>query len=141
VLEQLKQTIKLNRPFDGREFSVNYVSSRDQKANATTIIFYSLIAMVSTYGVFAGIETVSLIQANLSNLGIRLNVTPLKKKDFLMAGTIVAFLLNLLSNVMLLLFINYILKIETVQRVFVQFTTDNFGQLVWHSLRDIYRLL
>ena len=112
VLEQLKQTIKLNRPFDGREFSVNYVSSRDQKANATTIVFYSLIAMVSTYGVFAGIETVSLIQANLSNLGIRLNVTPLKKKDFLMAGTIVAFLLNLLSNVMLLLFIEYILKIE-----------------------------
>ncbi len=112
VLEQLKQTIKLNRPIDGSEFSVNYVSLRNQKANATTIIFYSLIAMVSTYGVFAGIETVSLIQANLSNLGIRLNVTPLKKKDFLMAGTIVAFLLNLLSNVMLLLFIEYILKIE-----------------------------
>ena len=112
VLEQLKQTIKLNRPIDGREFSVNYVSLRNQKANATTIIFYSLIAMVSTYGVFAGIETVSLIQANLSNLGIRLNITPLKKKDFLMAGTIVAFLLNLLSNVMLLLFIEYILKIE-----------------------------
>lgn len=112
VLEQIKQTFKLNRPIDGSEFSVNYVDSKSQEANSIIIVFYTLIAMVSTYGVFAGIETVSLIQANLSNLGIRLNVTPLKKKDFLMAGTIVAFLLNLLSNVMLLLFIEYILKIE-----------------------------
>ncbi len=112
VLEQIKQTIKLNRPISGNEFSVNYISNRNQKANSLFIIFYSLIAMVSTYGIFAGIETVSIIQANLSYVGIRMNVAPLKKINFLMAGTIVAFLLNILSNGMLLLFINFILKIE-----------------------------
>jgi len=112
VLEQIKQTTRLNRPISGNEFSVNYISNRNQKANSILIIFYSLIAMVSTYGIFAGIETVSLIQANLSYVGIRMNVTPLKKVHFLVAGTIVAFLLNILSNGILFLFMKYCLKIE-----------------------------
>ncbi len=81
------------------------------------VIFYSLIAMVSTYGVFAGIDTVSLIQANLSNIGIRINATPLKKQNFLIAGVIVSLFLNLLANTGLLLFINYVLKIRLFSNI------------------------
>lgn len=112
VVEQIKQTVKLNRPIDGSEFSVRYVADKNQESNSIVIIFYSLIAMVSTYGVFAGIETASLMQANLSNIGLRINATPLKKQNFLIAGVIVSLLLNLLANTGLLLFINYVLKIH-----------------------------
>ncbi len=38
--------------------------------------------MFSTYSINAGISTVSLTQANLSNIGVRVNSTPLKKKNF-----------------------------------------------------------
>ena len=110
VLEQIKQTFKLNRPIDGSEFSVNYVDSKSQEANSIIIVFYTLIAMVSTYGVFAGIDTVSLIQANLSYVGVRLNATPLRKENFLIAGTIVVVLLNLLANGLLIIFVEYVLK-------------------------------
>lgn len=78
IVEQIKQMEKLNRPIENYDFNVNYVLDRNQKANSMIIIFYSLIAMFSTYGVFTGIETVSFIQANLSNIGARINVTPLK---------------------------------------------------------------
>ena len=118
VLEQIKQTFKLNRPIDGSEFSVNYVDSKSQEANSIIIVFYTLIAMVSTYGVFAGIDTVSLIQANLSYVGVRLNATPLRKENFLIAGTIVAVLLNLLANGLLIIFVEYVLKIDIFREIF-----------------------
>lgn len=112
VVEQIKQMKKLNRPIENYDFSVDYIADRNQKANSLVIIFYSLIAMVSTYGVFAGIETVSLIQANLSNIGERLNITPLKKSKFLLVGVVVALALNLSANGILLIFIKYVLRLN-----------------------------
>lgn len=117
VVEQIKQMNNLNRPIESYDFSVDYILDTNQKANSLIIMFYSLVAMVSTYGVFAGIETVSLIQANLSNVGQRLNITPLTKSNFLIAGNIVALLLNLFANVILLIFIKYVLKIELFNEI------------------------
>jgi ABC-2 type transport system permease protein len=112
ILDQIKQMEKLNKPIENYDFEVDYIVDKNQKSNSITVIFYSLIAMVSTYGISAGIVTVSLIQANLSNIGERISITPLKKKSFLFAGIIVSLLLNLASNGLLLLFIKYILNID-----------------------------
>jgi len=117
VVEQIRQMKKLNRPFDKYDFSVDYILGRNQKANSLVIVFYSLIAMVSTYGVFAGIEVVNLIQANLSNIGARINITPLKKSKFLLSGVIVALLLNLFANSILLIFIKYVLKLNLFSEI------------------------
>ncbi len=111
VIEQVKQMNKLNRPIENYDFEVDYVIDRNQKANSIIVIFYSLIVMFSIFGVSAGIVTVSLAQANLSNIGARISITPLKKQNFLLAGVIVALLLNLASNVILLIFMKYVLKI------------------------------
>ncbi|WIV12964.1 ABC transporter permease [Proteiniborus sp. MB09-C3] len=112
VLDQIKQMGELKVPIERFDFNINYVSGRNQKADVVIIIFYSLIAMVSAYGIFPGITTVSLIQANLTNVGKRINVAPLRKNEFLLAGVIVALILNLLSNALLLIFIKYVLKID-----------------------------
>lgn len=118
VVEQIKQAIALGRPIEGTEFQVSYIKQKDQESNSIIVIYYALIAMVSAYALFIGIETVSLMQANLSNVGIRLNVTPLKKESFLVSGTIVAFILNIISNIILLLFLKYVLKLD----LFTNFT-------------------
>ena len=112
IIEEVKQMQAFNRPFENFDFDVDYVMERDQRANGIMLSFYSLIAMVSTYGVFAGIMAVNFIQANLSSVGARINISPLKRSQFLLAGVIVALTLNLLSNGILLLFLRYILKIE-----------------------------
>ncbi|HHT96548.1 MAG TPA: ABC transporter permease, partial [Clostridiales bacterium] len=82
IVEQIKQMKTLNRPMEDYDFTADYIVEKNQKSNGILIIFYSLIAMVSTYGVFVGIETASLTQANLTNIGARLNMTPLKKRSF-----------------------------------------------------------
>jgi ABC-2 type transport system permease protein len=94
------------------DFSVDYLKNTRQQANGILVIFYSLIAMVSTYGVFPGIEAVALSQANLSNLGARINITPLKKSTLLISGIIVGLLINIVSNILLIFFLQYVLKLN-----------------------------
>ncbi len=117
ILDQIIQVGHLNLPIDQVDMTVDYTISKNQNADALIIIFYTLIAMVSTYGVFTGIETVSLIQANLSEIGKRINVAPLRKSDFIISGLVGGFIINILSNTILLLFMKFVLKLD----LFTQF--------------------
>lgn len=112
ISDQILQTMSLGESIVNLDFSVDYLSSKTQQANGILVIFYSLIAMVSTYGVFPGIEAVVLSQANLSNLGARINITPIKKSTLLISGMIVGLLLNLASNILLFVFLQFILKLN-----------------------------
>lgn len=112
IVEQIKQMERLNQPIEKYDFNAEYLVNKNQRADSIIVAFYSLMAMFSTYGINAGIATVSLIQANLSYIGARLSISPLKKQSFLLAGFIVALFLNLVANGLLLLFIKYILKID-----------------------------
>lgn len=117
IIEQIKQMEKLNQPIENYDFDTEYILSKNQKSNSIIITFYSLIAMVSTYGIFSGIETVNLVQANLSYVGTRINATPLKKHNFILAGVIVSLLLNLFANAILIFFIKFVLKIELFNEI------------------------
>lgn len=112
ISDQILQTISLGESIVNLDFSVDYLKSKTQQANGILVIFYSLIAMVSTYGVFPGIEAVALSQANLSNLGARINITPLKKSTLLISGMIVGLLINIVSNILLIFFLQYVLKLN-----------------------------
>lgn len=112
ISDQIIQTFSLGEDAQYIDFEVNYLSSKNQQANGLLVIFYSLIGMVSTYGVFAGIETVILSQANLSNLGARINITPIKKSTLLISGMIVGLLINMAANFLLFLFLQYVLKLQ-----------------------------
>lgn len=112
ISDQIIQTISLGESARNIDFGVDYLDSKTQQANGLLVIFFSLIAMVSTYGVFPGIEAVVLSQANLSNIGARINITPLKKSTLLISGMIVGLLINISSNILLLLFLQYVLKLD-----------------------------
>lgn len=117
ILDQIKQMGELKVPFERFDFDTNYIIDRNQKANSIIILFYSLIGMVSVYGVFPGIEIATIIQANLSNVAKRMNISPLRKSEFLFSGIIISLLLNIASNILLLLFITYVLKIKLLTNI------------------------
>lgn len=112
ILDQIIQVGELNVPIQNIDMAIDYTISRNQDADALIIIFYTLIAMVSTYGVFTGLEIISLIQADLSEIGKRINIAPLRKKDFIISGLIGGFIINLISNTLLLLFLHFVLKLN-----------------------------
>ncbi len=134
IVEQIKQMNYLGLPIENYNFEVNYIRPMGQEANPMLIIFYSLIGMMSTYGVFVGIVTVSLAQGNLSDIGARLNMTPLRKESFLLAGTMVALTLNLISNALLLIFIEFILKINLFTEIKYSILLIILGNLFGISL-------
>lgn len=117
ILDQIKQAIALDEQMGNLDFGVDYLMTRSQDANGLLVIFYSLIAMVSTYGVFPGIETAVMIQANLSNVGERINLTPIKKSTLLISGLIVGLLINLFSNILLILFLKYVFKMKLITKL------------------------
>lgn len=112
VVDEIRQIGALGMPYESYDFTVDYISDRDQRSNSLVVMFYSLIAMVAAYSVYPGLESVNLIQANLSDIGARVSISPLKKQSFLVAGAIVAMGLNIMSNALLLLFTKYFLRIE-----------------------------
>lgn len=134
IVDQVKQMNASNIALERFDFSVNYIGEKEQKANGILVIFYSMIAMVTAYSIFAGVETVSLAQGNLTNIGARLNVTPLKKMNFILAGTIIGIILNLFANVILLLYIRYILKMNLFTEIKYSFIFIMLGNLFGISL-------
>ena len=112
IAEEIKQIVSLDLDRENLDFNANYIREEEERANSIMIIFYSLIAMVASYSNFAGIETAILVQGNLSNIAARLNMTPLKKRNFLISGIIVALFLNLIANSILILFMKYAFNLK-----------------------------
>ncbi|NBI06202.1 ABC transporter permease [Senegalia massiliensis] len=117
ILDQIVQTSALGKPIEEFDFQVDYINDKDQKENGILVIFYSLIAMVSTYGIYSGIEVVHYIQSNLSEVAARINTTPIKKKTFLLAGIIVGLILNFTSNIILFIVIELIMKLDLITNI------------------------
>lgn len=117
ILDQIMQTLALGLPIESFDFEVDYIKETSQEASAMLVIFYSLIGMVSTYGVFPGIETAITSQANLTNIAARINVTPIKKSTLILSGVAVGLTINLISNILLLLFLHLVLGLDLLKNI------------------------
>ncbi|MGO1468823.1 MAG: ABC transporter permease [Tissierella sp.] len=112
ILDQIHQMTLFDESIENLDFSVDYLKYKNQKSNGIIVIFYSLIAMVSTYGVFPGIEAALISQPNLSNIAARINTTPIKKSNFIISGVVVGLIINILSNILLFIFLKYVFKLD-----------------------------
>lgn len=129
ILNDIKQTVALGKPLEEMDLSVNYLKEEEQQANGLLVIFYSLIAMVSTYGIFPGIEITNISQANLTPLGARITTTPIKKSRLLFSGVIVGLFMNVVSNILLIIFIKYVLKLDILRNLPYSILFIFFGNL------------
>ena len=117
VLDQLKQTEALGVPINPFDYGKSYVKNINEKNNSALILFYSLLAMVSLYGMFGGISIPLMMQANISLLGARISITPVNRFASYVSGLIFYTVFNLASNILYLLFTVYVLKIPFITNV------------------------
>ncbi len=134
ILDQIKQTISLNEPLENIDFEIDYSKGQSQEANSILVMFYSLIAMFTTYGIFSGVEITNLTQANLTALGARISVTPIKKINLLISGVLVGLFINLLSNALLIFFTEVVLKLDLIRNLAYSSMFIFFGNLFGISL-------
>ncbi len=102
--------------------SGDYMNDITNKSSDRTVLyFYTLIGMACLYSGFFGIVAVNQNEANLSKLGSRLCVSPTKRSTTLMASLMAGLAVSYIGQLLLYVFLAYILKI-------------NFGQNGWAIL-------
>lgn len=93
-------------------FKAEFLKEEGQSQSAFTVIFYTLLAMVSFYSVFGGVFVMESFQANTSEIAKRMTISPIKKGRYITLNALVVLGLNMFSNTLLIFFINEVLKIK-----------------------------
>lgn len=85
---------ELMSAMSARENFIEEVSVTDKPTDPSLVYFYALIAMACLYGSLYGIEEVNRVQANLTTLAARLNVSPVHKLKVFAAGMLAAIVIH-----------------------------------------------
>lgn len=80
--------------------------------NSTVILFYALIAMTCLMGSTQAVVDVDMIQANQSSIAARINVAPTHKLKAFTASISTVILLQFISVLIAIAYMNYVLKID-----------------------------
>lgn len=88
------------------------VSASKSSPDTTIHFFYTLIAMTCLYGGFLGVNEVIAIQANLSDVGARINTAPTNKLTVFLSSMLAATTIQLAELLLLLAFIVGVLGIS-----------------------------
>ena len=116
VVSQMKQMQALGVPMENFDFQTSYVRTTPARFDPLLIPFFSLIGMFTLYSAYMGIEFGRIIQADQSMEALRLNVVPLRKQDFIIGSLLIGLVINLVSNLLLLLFFRYGLGMDLITR-------------------------
>ena len=108
-----------------------YVDYLQQKSDPLLLSYYSLIGMTAAFGYFSGIYTSDANQANLSDVGRRKNIVPIKKSTMLLGGFLSSLLINLLSLMILFVMMEFVYKLnlftDPSKTFFMAFIGSLFG--------------
>ena len=88
------------------------VSASQSSPDSVVNYFYALIAMTCLYGGFLGVKEVVAIQADLSDVGARINLAPTNKLTVFLSSILAAATVQLLELIMLLAFLIGVLGIS-----------------------------
>lgn len=84
----------------------------DGNTDMFTDYFYSLIAMTCLFGALSGQSCATQMKANLSSLGMRKNLAPVNRGTIIAADFLATYLLQVIANIILIIYLNYILKVN-----------------------------
>ena len=95
--------------------------------------FYALITMVCLYASHSGASCVNEIQANKSEVGIRCNISPIHKFKLLLTNFLVVINVCFLAFILLVLYIQFVLKINIGSRIPFILLTGLVGDIIGAS--------
>src|SRR5690554_165754 len=95
------------------------LSSADPNANVLTLYFYALIAMACLFAAYWGINLVNDVSANMSDLGVRVEIAPTHRFKLIIIYFLAALLVHYIGNILLILFLKYILGVAFTDNIFL----------------------
>lgn len=123
-----------------------YLKDMESKTKRTSFIshfFFTLVGMAVLYGSFWGTMVVERIIPTNENQGIRLSISPVKRKNLLFIGMFSSFVIHFLEMIVIILFLKYVLTVDfNTNFIFLVITTGlgamlaiSFGALIAMLLR------
>ena len=106
------------------------ISFSNAKMDSLSQYFYALIAMTCLYGSITGLNTVMGIQANLSSLGARREVSPAHKFVVIFGEFCASVLVNFMSVLLLFFYLIVILKIDFGSKLGLILLTSLAGSII-----------
>lgn len=113
---------------------VQEVSLGGKTIDGTVQFFYALIAMACLYGSFIGFGSALGIQANITPLAARRCVTPTHKLRLILADQAVAFALDYIDVIVLILYLRYILRLDFQGQMQEMLVIALFGSMIGVSM-------
>jgi len=95
-----------------RQQYVKEVSATNAEPNNVLNYFYTLIAMACMYGCFFGMREASDIQADISPLAARVNISPVHKLKAFIYSFCASLILHLFEIFILLMFLRFVLGVD-----------------------------
>lgn len=112
VADEVVQIAKSRVNPQNFDFGKVYLKTESEDVTVYANYFYSLVAMLSFYGAFSGINLITIIQPWESPVALRVGVSPISKRKLIFQESTVAVLITIISTLILVVFIEYILKLN-----------------------------
>ncbi|MBQ1194246.1 MAG: ABC transporter permease [Lachnospiraceae bacterium] len=102
----------------------------DGNTDILTDYYYSLIAMACLFGSLSGQSCAMSMKANLSPLGMRKTLSPASRLSVILGDFFATYLLQIVANTLLVLYLNYILNVNLGGNILLVFVTTWIGSLI-----------
>lgn len=102
----------LNDVLQSLQEDVSYLQEQGKSTDPAVIYFYTLVGMSAMYGSGFGIDAASVSQANLSALGMRNAIAPIKRWKLVVSAVLAGWLVHVTELVIQYLWLRYGLGID-----------------------------
>lgn len=100
----------------------------------TMIEFYTLIAMTCLYGGIIGMSAINMCLANMSSMGKRIEISPIKKIKIILSSLCASFIIQLIGLALLFIYTIFVLKVDYGNNLFAVLLLSIVGTLAGLSL-------
>lgn len=117
--------------------NVSHVTEKElTKGNTDNITdyYYALIAMACMFATLSGTTCVTGYKADLSAVAMRKNLYPGSKMTLVLGDAAATYTIHLVSNALLVIYLQYILKVNLASNVLLIYVVTMFGSLIALSI-------
>ena len=123
---------KINDLLSDNQVKLNNISNKN--LSYTMVEFYTLIAMATLYGSIIAMTATNKAIANVSNVGMRSSVAPIKKSTMLLGGFLASYIVQVIGLSLLFIYTIFVLKIDYGNNFLAVVLLSLAGSLVGLSL-------
>ncbi len=98
---------------DGIEENLNSkIDYETQEGGVLRIVLFTAVAMFSLYSAFTAVRFSEMIQGYLSEIAMRVSVSPFTKLKLILSTFVMTFLVNIVISTLVIVYINFVLGVK-----------------------------